>query len=122
MFNNETLHVIDYFNDSLKTLDEKNIDDCFQNQILKQSKVNVGANRETADNINALDKKITKTTRSANAARGGMIAMRTIGIILVCVGIFFVVMGALNYFRPSAAFIGGGVGGIVLGGLLFGLS
>jgi hypothetical protein len=122
MFNNETLHVVDYFNTSLKTLDEKNVDECFQNQILKQSKINIGANRETADNINVLDKKIAKTTKSASVAKGGMIAMWVIGIILICIGIFFVVMGALKYFSPNAAYIGGGSGGIVLGSLLFGLS
>jgi hypothetical protein len=122
MFNNETLHVVDYYNTSLKSIDEKNIDDCFKNQILKDARINVGANRETADHIDDLDKKIQKTSKSASAAKGGMIAMRVIGIILICAGIFLIVMGALHHFTPEAAYIGGGSGGIVLGGLLFGLS
>jgi hypothetical protein len=45
---------------------EKNVEEYFANKILKQSKINLSQNEQTADEISDLDKKIAKTTRSVN--------------------------------------------------------
>jgi hypothetical protein len=48
---------------------EKNINQYFKDKILKDSKINFSQNEQTADEINDLDKKIIKTTKSVNTNR-----------------------------------------------------
>lgn len=119
-FNNETLHVIDYYNNQLININQKNIDDVFNNEILKNSSIDINANNETAKQIYDLDKRIAKDTKDRNLARGFMIFMRIFGAIAVVVGIVLIVMGALN--TTDVVLIGSGVGTICFGILIFGLS
>ncbi|GHU47086.1 hypothetical protein FACS1894218_0770 [Bacilli bacterium] len=122
MFNVNVIHPVDYFNDTLVTNQLKNIDEVFQHEVMDKCKIDIAANKETADQIRSLDTKIEKVSKSSSVASGGMVFLRIFGAILFGVGVLFVVLGALNYFKPMAAFIGGGVGGITVGATIFGLS
>lgn len=116
-------NVIDNFNSTLKPLCEKNVDEYFANKILKQSKINLSQNEQTADEISDLDKKIAKTTRSVNINKFWMMFMRIVGGIIFIVGILLIVIPTTAIKNNNQLpFILGGVAGIILGITLFGLS
>jgi hypothetical protein len=62
-FDNETVHVVDYFNQTLKSKNEKIIDDIFSQLVLNKSKIDISANKETADKIRDLDKHINRESK-----------------------------------------------------------
>jgi uncharacterized protein YbgA (DUF1722 family) len=68
-FNNETLHVVDYFNGALQNKNEKIITDIFNQYILGKSKIDINANKVTADKIRELDKKIRKENKEVSFTR-----------------------------------------------------
>jgi hypothetical protein len=68
-FNNETLHVVDYFNGALQVKNEKVITDIFNQYVLGQSKVDINANKITADKIRDLDKNIHRESKEVNRSR-----------------------------------------------------
>jgi hypothetical protein len=89
-FNNETLHVVKYFNGVLQTKNEKIINDVFNQLVLERSQININANRTTADKIRELDKKIHKENKEVSHSYVGMICMRIFGVLLFIVGIMFI--------------------------------
>jgi hypothetical protein len=68
-FNNETLHVVDYFNGFLQNQSEKIINNIFNKYILERSKIDINANRTTADKIRDLDKQIQKENKEVKQSR-----------------------------------------------------
>ncbi|GHU30588.1 hypothetical protein FACS1894166_00510 [Bacilli bacterium] len=103
MFNANVIHPVDYFNDTLISTQNKNIDDVFNQEIIGKSKIDISANKETADGIRILDKQINKLSRSANTAKGGMIFLRVFGAILFVVGVMLIVLSALKIATPLGA-------------------
>jgi hypothetical protein len=89
-FNNETLHVVDYFNGALQIKNEKVITDIFNQFVLSKSKIDINANHTTADKIRELDKKIQKENKEVNYAHFWMTFMRIIGGLAVIVGVLFI--------------------------------
>jgi hypothetical protein len=80
-FNNETLHVVDYFNGALKDKNKQIIIDTFNQLILGKSKIDINANRTTADKIIDLDKNISRESKEVKHSHFWMNFMRTVGII-----------------------------------------
>jgi hypothetical protein len=97
VFNNETLHVVDYFNGALQIKNEKVINDVFTNYVLNKSKVDFNANRSTADNINKLNQEINRENKEVKASKFWMIFFRIIGVALAFVGIIFIVLISLHH-------------------------
>jgi ABC-type iron transport system FetAB ATPase subunit len=65
-FNNETLHVVDYFNGALQVKNENVINDVFTKYVLNQSKIDINANHQTADKIRTLDREINREGKEVN--------------------------------------------------------
>ncbi|MDR1235183.1 MAG: hypothetical protein LBJ97_03845 [Mycoplasmataceae bacterium] len=123
-FNNETLHVVDYFNGALKDKNKQIIIDTFNQLILGKSKIDINANRTTADKIIDLDKNISRESKEVKHSHFWMNFMRTVGIIWGLIGIFLILfVTVINpNFNSSTFFLILGPVLIALGALVFGLS
>jgi uncharacterized membrane protein YfbV (UPF0208 family) len=95
-FDNETLHVVDYFNGTLKAKNEKIINDTFLQLVLNKSKIDISANKTTADKIRYLDKHINRENKEVKHTRFWMIFMRIVSVIIVVICIALILIATLG--------------------------
>jgi hypothetical protein len=95
-YNNEVLHVVDYFNNSLIAKNDKIVNDVFNQKIAAQSKIDIGANRVTADKIYDLDKNILRENKEVNRSRIGINLLRIFGVCLAVAGAILILLAVLG--------------------------